>query len=110
MGEEEEEEEEEGGPAYRLQRGQQLLEAVQPLQQQPLLLDVVVGQVQGRVQQVHHVLHVPQLQGMLPAGPACCKTDRQTDRQTDRHTDTQTDRDRQRDRAFLCTRRIELVS
>lgn len=50
---------------YLLHGGQLLLEVVQFLQQLPLLQQVVLGQVERRVQQVHHVLHVLQLHGVL---------------------------------------------
>lgn len=50
---------------YLLHGGQLLLEVVQLLQQLPLLQQVVLGQVERRVQQVHHVLHVLQLHGVL---------------------------------------------
>lgn len=50
---------------YLLHWGQLLLEVVQFLQQLPLLQQVVLGQVERRVQQVHHVLHVLQLDGVL---------------------------------------------
>lgn len=50
---------------YLLHGGQLLLEVVQFLQQLPLLQQVVLGLVERRVQQVHHVLHVLQLHGVL---------------------------------------------
>lgn len=53
---------------YLLHGGQLLLEVVQFLQQLPLLQQVVLGQVERRVQQVHHVLHVLQLDGVLAGG------------------------------------------
>lgn len=51
-----------------LHGGQLLLEVVHFLQQLPLLQQVVLGQVERRVQQVHHVLHVLQLDGVLARG------------------------------------------
>lgn len=50
---------------YLLQRRQLLFEVVQSLQQLPLLQQVVLGQVERRVQQMHNMLHVHQLHGML---------------------------------------------
>lgn len=50
---------------YLLHGGQLLLEVVQFLQELPLLQQVVLGLVERRVQQVHHVLHILQLHGVL---------------------------------------------
>lgn len=50
---------------YLLQRQQLLFEVVQSLQQLPLLQQVVLRQVERRVQKMHNMLHVHQLHGML---------------------------------------------
>lgn len=50
---------------YLLQRGQLLFEVVHSLQQLPLFQQVMFGQVQRCVQQVHNMLHVIQPNGML---------------------------------------------
>lgn len=55
---------------YLLQRVQLLLEVVQSLQQLSLFQQMVFGEVERRVQQMHNVLHVLKLHGLL-TGQRC---------------------------------------